>query len=344
MNILVIRLSAIGDIFLSTCLLPLLKSLYPGCQITWLTEPVGATILEGHPLLDRVLTLPRKELTRALKSGRLIAFSRSFGRLCAALREEHFDLIIDPQGLMKSSIWSRLAKGDLRIGMHGREGSSVFYDTLIRLPEKEQRLILAEHRELALRLGANPGEVAMRLHVGEANQKAADAFLSENNVPRPILFCPFTTRPQKHWFDEDWGKLGDYLSERGIGPLVILGGPVDGEQARNIAGLMRSAPVIAAGESRPVGFALGILSRSRGLVGVDTGLTHAGIAFDRPTVALFGSTRPYVETGSPRNRVLYHEMECAPCNRRPTCGGRFDCMRRHVPSTVGEQLVELIDL
>ncbi|MGE0082654.1 MAG: glycosyltransferase family 9 protein, partial [Thiohalomonadaceae bacterium] len=55
--------------------------------------------------------------------------------------------------------------------------------------------------------------------------------------------------------------------------------------------------------------------------------THMGTAFARPTVALFGSTCPYLETGSARTRVIYHALECSPCRRRPTCGGAFTCMR-----------------
>jgi heptosyltransferase I len=63
------------------------------------------------------------------------------------------------------------------------------------------------------------------------------------------------------------------------------------------------------------------------LIGVDTGLTHAGSAFGLPTVALFGSTRPYVDAGASRTAVLFEEMACAPCRRHPTCGGAFHCMR-----------------
>lgn len=54
-----------------------------------------------------------------------------------------------------------------------------------------------------------------------------------------------------------------------------------------------------------------------------------GIACEVPTLALFGSTRPYLDPGTPRARVLYHALPCSPCRRRPTCGGRFDCMRAH---------------
>jgi heptosyltransferase-1 len=52
-----------------------------------------------------------------------------------------------------------------------------------------------------------------------------------------------------------------------------------------------------------------------------------GIAFGIPTVCLFGSTRPYLDTTRANARVLYEPLECSPCRRRPTCGGQYTCMR-----------------
>ena len=63
------------------------------------------------------------------------------------------------------------------------------------------------------------------------------------------------------------------------------------------------------------------------LVGVDTGLTHMGTAFATPTVALFGSTRPYLDTGRSNGRVIWLGLPCSPCRRRPTCDGAFTCLR-----------------
>jgi len=57
-----------------------------------------------------------------------------------------------------------------------------------------------------------------------------------------------------------------------------------------------------------------------------------GIAAGVPTVALFGSTCPYTETGRDNVQVIYHELDCAPCKRRPTCGGAYTCMTGILPT------------
>lgn len=344
MNILVIRLSAIGDIFLATALLGGLRSRYPGCRITWLTEPMGASILQDHPAIDRLLTLPRGQWVTAFREGRWGGLAGSLRRFLKDLRAVPFDLVIDPQGLLKSAIWARSARARRRIGLHGREGSRFLYDQVIRVPQLREPPILFDYRLLLEALGGQGDTLAMDLRVSAEQRAAAEAFLGAHGAPAPVVFCPFTTRPQKHWVDGEWARLGDALQAGGLGPVVLLGGPDDGARARAIAERMRAAPVIAAGERRPIGFALAVLARASGVVGVDTGLTHAAIAFKRPTVALFGSTRLYVKTGLPWARVLYHELPCAPCHRRPTCDGRFDCMRRHTAAGVEAVLREMMDL
>jgi heptosyltransferase-1 len=106
---------------------------------------------------------------------------------------------------------------------------------------------------------------------------------------------------------------------------VLLGGPGDVEAAVRIAAL-EPAIVNLAGRL-PLETSVAVIADSGLLVGVDTGLTHMAIALDVPTVALFGSTTPYLRTGSPRSTVLYHRLPCSPCHRNPTCDGRYDCMR-----------------
>jgi len=79
------------------------------------------------------------------------------------------------------------------------------------------------------------------------------------------------------------------------------------------------------------------------MIGVDTGLTHMGTAFMRPTVALFGSTCPYLITASPATRVLYHPFPCSPCRRSPTCSGEFPCMADITVAEVMENSVQLLE-
>ena len=95
--------------------------------------------------------------------------------------------------------------------------------------------------------------------------------------------------------------------------------------------------------THPLGVSASLVSKAKAVIGVDTGLTHMGIAAGVPTVALFGSTCPYTETGRDNVRVIYHGLDCAPCKRRPTCGGAFTCMAGIQPSEALMALAEVLD-
>src|SRR5690606_12383648 len=102
------------------------------------------------------------------------------------------------------------------------------------------------------------------------------------------VFAAFTTRAQKHWFDDAWRELARRLrAQTGLVP-VLLGGPGDRPTAE---ALVRDAPEILNLVGRTdLAQAAALVRDSALVVGVDTGLTHMGIAFGVPTVALFGST------------------------------------------------------
>ena len=78
------------------------------------------------------------------------------------------------------------------------------------------------------------------------------------------------------------------------------------------------------------------------VIGVDTGLTHMGWAFKVPTIALFGSTCPYRDLGGLRGAVLYNNMVCSPCRRKPVCGGTYDCLAALYPDSVIESMMGLL--
>jgi len=145
------------------------------------------------------------------------------------------------------------------------------------------------------------------------------------------VICPFTTRPQKHWFAAHWRALVPRLSaELGL-QVLMLGGPGDVEAARELAAGVDVVNLVGETDLQT---AAGMIRDCELLIGVDTGLTHMGIAFDRPTVCLFGSTRPYLRSDSDRTRVIYHALECSPCRRNPTCNGAYTCLREITPDEV----------
>ncbi|MCG5493456.1 glycosyltransferase family 9 protein [Ectothiorhodospira variabilis] len=321
---LFIRLSAIGDIVMASPLPAALKSAYPDAKIVWLVEPQARRLVEQHEHVDRVVVWSKDRwvaLLRKFSWFQLIREVRGFHR---ELRGERYDVAVDLQGLLKSGILARLSGAPVRVGLGAREGGQYLMTHVIPRGGDPRR-IGSEYLFLAQELGWESDE--FRMHVGlSASDEEQARVLSRSHPTGYIVACPFTTRPQKHWIEDRWAELAKRLNGIYGLTVVLLGGGGDKASAERIAA--RAGPAVdnQVGATTITG-AAAIIRHSRLLIGVDTGLTHMGPAFDVPTVALFGSTCPYLDTGRDNTVVIYHDLPCSPCKRNPTCDGRFDCLR-----------------
>lgn len=323
-RILIIRLSAIGDVVFASPIIEPLRRTYPDAYIAWLAEPGMADLLRHNPDLDEVIELPRPEWRKLWRERRLRELMQGVRAFIQGLRARRFDTAIDLQGLLKSGIWAWLSGARRRVGLGSREGSQLLMtDTLPRGGDPGR--MSSEYRFLAEHLGLDCGDFRPAIHIDDATRTSVDALLRHEGLDRPYaVIAPFTTRPQKHWFEDAWRALIPRITKELDLPVVMLGGPAERKAAERIAQGIELHDL--AGRTRLLE-AAEIIRRAALLIGVDTGLTHMGTAFERPTVALFGSTCPYLVTGSARTRVIYHALDCSPCGRRPTCAGAFTCMR-----------------
>ncbi len=325
-RILIIRTSAIGDVVFASPFAATLRRHYPQAHIAWLVEPGIHTLLEADPAIDELILWPKgewKTLWKQRQFGALWKQVRDFRRL---LRSRRFDTAIDMQGLLKSGILAWWSGAPRRIGLGSREGSHRLMTEQVGRGKDEGR-ISAEYLPLVRYLGLEPGAFMPQLYVSPDAEARALARLTENSlVPGGyVVFAAFTTRPQKHWFNDAWQHLAGLIqTQTGMIP-VLLGGPADETAA---AELVQGAPSVRnwAGQTN-LSEAAALVHHAGAVVGVDTGLTHMGIAFGVPTVAIFGSTCPYTQTCRDNARVIWLDLPCSQCRRNPTCGGAFTCLR-----------------
>jgi heptosyltransferase-1 len=325
-NILIVRLSAIGDIVFASPLIHSLRQRYPDARICWLAQPECKPLLECHPELDEVIVWPRGEWQRLWREQQLRMLWHAVRHFRRMLHERHFDLALDVQGLMKSGFLAWLSGAGRRIGLGSREGSQWLMNQVIDKGGEPKR-IASGYLYFAQQLGLPVDEFEMHIGLSDEDCAHVESLIKANRLEQGfIAICPFTTRPQKHWFYSAWNELLAAIGAQWQIPVVMLGGPGDKQSATAIGGQNQAGLINLVGETT-LRQAAALIKRAKLIIGVDTGLTHMGIAMYRPTLCLFGSTRPYLDTTHENAAVIYHPRSCSPCKRKPTCNSAFDCMR-----------------
>lgn len=330
-RILVVRLSARGDLVFASPLAGALRRRYPHAFIAWLAEEHTADVIRHNPHLDEVIMWRRAAWRRLIRTGRWSALAREAVEFFGSLRERRFDVAIDAQGLLRSGVAGFLSGAPVRIGLGSREGSR-FLMTQVFERGGDDRRIASEYRHLAKRLDLPTEPFRLEIPRGAEEAASAGRLLAGAGVTNGfVATCPFTTRFYKHWFEERWSSLIERVRDRlGVG-VVVLGGPSDRAAADRILDALPESPpgagpVVDLVGCTTLGEAAAVVSRCSVLIGVDTGLSHMAHAFGRPAVLLFGSNTPYLDPPGPRATILHSGRGCSPCRGKLVCDGRIDCM------------------
>lgn len=291
MKILLVKLSSLGDVVHTLPVVQDILAARPGAQIDWVVEKAFAPLLT--PLLgkglQRVIPCELRRWRKAPFSAATRSAWRAFRR---ELQSQHYDAVIDLQGLTKSALvaWlARLAPGGKRYAMANQTDGSG-YEAPTRWVA-DVTIALAPHshavqrgRELAGRaLGYTP---AVRPDYG-LNRALAHTERAQG-APEIIAFVHGSSRADKLWPLDHWIALGRQLNAQGY--LIAL----PHGNAEELAGSQAIAEGLNTGEGKTVvlpRLALDQLTQQlaqcAGVIGVDSGLSHIAVALDLPHVQIY---------------------------------------------------------
>ncbi len=332
MEILIIKLSAIGDVIQTLPALNALRRHYPGARITWLSEAAAAPLIEGHEALDRLLVSRRKEWLRGLRRGPdRRKHLREMACFVRELRSVRYDLIIDFQQLFKSGILAGLARGKRKAGFgpgmqHMEQSYRVLTETVPAVSMEHHALL--RYLMLLEKIGVPVREVTYRLPVTDRERQAVSGLLARHDLDpaRLVAINPVARWETKLWENEKFAELADRLVEEEGADVVFTGGPEDRPVIREILSRTRHRAVNLAGETSLKALAA-LYQRTRLVITTDTGPMHLAAATETPTVALFGPTAPW-RTGpfGTGHSVIRRGIPCSPCFRRFCPRGDRICM------------------
>jgi heptosyltransferase I len=316
-RILIVRLSALGDIVHALPVLTRLRRTFPDVAIDWLVEENYASTLTLAAGLTRRIVVRAKADSSAADT---TAFSTGIGYLRAArfLRAQQYDAALDLQGLLKSALWATASGARRVIGFdreHLREPFAAAFYTETVVPDGAGHVIqknLSILRALAIEPG--PVELHVEPHGSPDLIKAIQIAGGSNGY---IVINPGAAWPNKRWPPDRFAALAKALRERtGLHSLVTWG-----PKERALADAVSQGSAGAASPAPPTSVAdLGALMRSAALViSGDTGPLHIGAAVGTPIVGLFGPTRPERNgPWEPRDEVISRSGTCV-CHHKRNC-------------------------
>jgi heptosyltransferase-1 len=324
--VLIVKVSALGDVVHALPVLAWLKSADPGMEIDWLVEESFAPLLEGHPLVRTVHRLA----TKAWRRQGWRAALKGLRSMARTLRAEKYDVVLDLQGNIKSGLFTRLAGAPRRIGF-ARDGVREWPNLLAtsqRVPLSPDQYHVTE-RSLALAKAAFPhgseGPPSGPLPVDGQAAAAVQRRLEELGIARGKLVVLHygTTWITKLWPLPSWQKLAAALCRKGLCPLLTWGNDAELEAASAIAAACDGQAIIWPRGTLPELVAL--LARADLVVGADTGPVHIAAAVGTPTVSLYRVTD--ARRNGPRGErhlLLQAPLDCSPCLRK-SCPRDHEC-------------------
>ncbi len=320
------RYGTLRDVLMASAMAPALREAFPRAHLTWAVDPHAAPLVHANPYVDDVLPLDRlPEWDAMLHAGHLRAWYRDLRALARDWRARQFDVVLDAQGSWMSGLLSRLSGAPRRIGPLPAERYHRFFMTdSIPLPAHPTQV---SQGCLALLTSLGVPLVPRRpvLDIPEGERDAAREYLASQGLPTGgyAACCISSSHAQRNWTWPHWGKLVDQLYERDGIRTVFIGGPERRVDCLRILETSASKPVSTCGHT-PLLQSAAIVQDATLVIGVDTGLTYAGLPTGTPTVVLYGASDPGWLTEEPATAICFHPLPCSPC-LRPTCAN-YDCM------------------
>ena len=286
MNILIVRVSSLGDVVHNMPVVTDILRHYPGANIDWVVEEAYTDLVRLNDGVRMVIPFALRRWRKTLFSAATRAEMRAFYR---ALRAETYDVVLDTQGLLKTGMvmgLARLAAGGKRVGLaNSTEGSG--YEAVSRIFHTAS-VPVGRRTHAVLR-----GRLVAAQALGYTTDSPADFGLRAPALPeapgwlpdRPYaVFFHATARAAKQWSATNWLQIAQNLAARGMPVLLAWGSEAEKQAADQLATGMPDARVLP---KLSMMEAVTLAQRAALAIGVDTGLTHIAAAYKRPTIELY---------------------------------------------------------
>ena len=286
-RLLVLRLSALGDVIHTIPAVAAIRRTQPGFAIGWVVEESHGDLVESVAPVDRVFPVRMRRWRKKPLSAQT---RREAGEALQGIRRfTRGGTSIDFQGLIKSAIIGRLSGARDRVGFDrntAREGASALF-TNRRIAIDPGAHVIEWNMQLAAAVGATPIDpLSVDFQRYPRDRSGSLSLLMHD---RPVLLIPGAGRRDKQWPAERFADLASRLSIEEGRDVVVGWGPGEEVLARAISERTGEVRVAPPTDLRELAF---LLQHASCVVAGDTGPIHLAAALRVPVVGLYGPTDP----------------------------------------------------
>jgi heptosyltransferase I len=348
-KILLVKLSAVGDVVHTIPVLNKLRRRYPSAQLDWLVTPTIAELLRHHPAITRIIEFEREAWS---KPWRLAPFA-SYARLAAELRRAAYDLVIDMHGQFRTAVLTLATGAPARIGFDrprarvwdasprkfpeqarkhawqgAREGSWIAYTHHIKVPTLDLHAV-DRYLNVGSILGLDREPADFSFPIPQSAVSRVETLLAQHGANRGdfVIMAPGTIWETKHWGSDKFAKVAGHFMSKGFA-VVLIGSQRERAVCEEVTGLAPGAVNLAG--LTTLSELTALIHRSAICITNDSGPMHLAVALNRPVTSIFGPTDPiWIGPYGRANAVLQANLECSPCYLRRLKHCRHDhaCMR-----------------
>lgn len=334
-KILIVKLSSLGDVIHTIPFLTSLKQAFPDSSIHWLISRSFKNIIEEIELIDKIHIFER-ERWRGMKN--CIRYSNEIFNLFHRIAQEHYDIVIDFQGLFRSGLVTYFSHAPRRIGFkNAREFAYFAYNEKVNIPDFIQHAI--DKNALLVEQATQQKAIVHFPAICDAEiQQKTKQWILENKIN--IALIPGARWDSKKWSVENFSELTKRLQKCPKIHFLVLGG----KSEQNLECYFKNSNTTSLlGKTTMLELA-SILQQVSLVICNDSGPMHLSVAVQTPVLALFGPTDPK-KTGpyGTQHHVLQANMACSPCRNR-TCHKKNWCMNEITVEQVENEIQKMIAL
>jgi len=344
-NILIIKLSAIGDVIHTIPSLIALRKAYPNANISWVIEETASPIVKENPYIDTLIISRRKTWAENLKKGKHLPETfREIRMFIRKLRQRPYDIVIDFNGLLKSALLVFISRSHRKIGYDSfQELSGLFYNE--KIYENMDIHAVDRYLDFVRYLGIECDNPEFLLPVSQTERETVDKLLFNAGFSRNkkfIAISPMSFAGETRlWYEDRFATLADRIIKE-LKTEVVFTGNRSGGMIDRINSMMTNKALNLEGKTSLLELAH-LYKQAKLLITPDSGPMHIAAAVGTPVIALFAPsafwrTGPY----GPSHTIISVNLPCSPCflKKCPTKKCMEDISVDHVFAAVKKYIKE----